>query len=223
MLFLEDHQWPGGERPVLVEKKLDVDRYGWYKWNDNNGYVNGIAFHPAIDVDLELNRIHLEDNGLLEEIEECDSEAEEESESDEESDESDYNPHTDIPFFDSYETQYKPEEYLQAFTHFTYRFTNRKVLVCDLQGIFRNDSTPPQFELTDPAVHYRSNNGRKRVFGRTDLGQAGIDSFFKTHKCNGICKMMALSRKNRNWKSEWKETRSKRSSNFQKYRRPPKR
>jgi len=101
-------------------------------------------------------------------------------------------------------SQYKPSDYLQAFTHFTYRFTNRKVLVCDLQGVFKHDDTPPLFELSDPAIHYSSRTGRTRVFGRTDLGINGIKHFFRTHQCNGICKSLELSRKNRNWNKEWK-------------------
>ena len=216
VLILEDHQWPGGYRPVLVEKKLDVARYGWYKWNDNNGYVNGIVFHPAIDVNLELDRIRLEDNSILEEIEEGDSDDEEESESDSESEESNAFGHEERETLEAFNYQppkdisnHKPEDYLQAFSHFTYRFTDRKVLVCDLQGIFRDDAVPPQFELTDPAIHYSSTRGRKRVFGHTDLGRTGIDTFFRSHKCNDVCKMMALSRNNRNWKKEWKETGSK--------------
>ena len=47
----------------------------------------------------------------------------------------------------------------EAFTHFTYRFTKKKVMVCDLQGIFNTDLTPPTIELTDPAIHYASMGG----------------------------------------------------------------
>ena len=49
-----------------------------------------------------------------------------------------------------------PSDYLQAFTHFTYLYTNKKVLVCDLQGVYNTESVPPTFELADPAIHYSS-------------------------------------------------------------------
>lgn len=96
-----------------------------------------------------------------------------------------------------------PCDYLQAFTHFSYRFTNGKVMVCDLQGIYNVDSEPPTFELTDPAIHYASKQCREMVFGRTDKGKKGMQLFFNTHKCSAICKLMQLSKKNRNWRKEW--------------------
>jgi hypothetical protein len=55
----------------------------------------------------------------------------------------------------------KPSDYLQAFTHFSYRFTNRKVMVCDLQGVFDTDTIPPTFELSDPVIHYASKSGNR--------------------------------------------------------------
>ena len=100
----------------------------------------------------------------------------------------------------------KEADYLQAFTHFTYRFTNGQLMVCDLQGILDTTVTPRRFELTDPAIHYRSKKGRQTVFGRTDKGMAGIELFFKTHKCTDICRMMQLSKKNKQWKKEWEES-----------------
>jgi hypothetical protein len=62
--------------------------------------------------------------------------------------------------------------------------------VCDLQGVLDLSSETPCFELTDPVIHYRSVNGRKNVFGRTDRGAKGIDSFYKTHKCSDLCKAL---------------------------------
>jgi hypothetical protein len=47
----------------------------------------------------------------------------------------------------------KPADYLQAFAHFSCRLSNRKLLVCDLQGIYDDTAVPPLFELTDPAIH----------------------------------------------------------------------
>jgi hypothetical protein len=95
------------------------------------------------------------------------------------------------------EDDVKPTDYLQAFTHFTYLFTARQVLVCDLQGVYNYDMVPPTFELTDPAIHYRSKTGKKNVFGRTDNGEASMDLFFRTHHCSKLCKLMQLNRRNK--------------------------
>merc|ERR1712003_307780 len=72
-------------------------------------------------------------------------------------------------------------------------------MVCDLQGVYNSDMIPPVFELTDPAIHYKSKSGKSNVFGRTDAGEAGMDLFFKTHRCSQVCKWMQLSRKLKNW------------------------
>ena len=98
----------------------------------------------------------------------------------------------------------EPTEHIQAFTHFSYLFTNRRAMVCDLQGVYNSDMTPPTFELTDPAIHYKSKSGKSNVFGRTDLGEDGMDLFFATHQCNKVCKMMRLSRKNKSWQKQWR-------------------
>ena len=104
------------------------------------------------------------------------------------------------------QNQMEPSDYIQAFTHFTYLFTNRQAMVCDLQGVYNSDMIPPVFELTDPAIHYKSKSGKSNVFGRTDAGEAGMDLFFKTHRCSQVCKWMQLSRNNKNWKKAWKFT-----------------
>ena len=70
----------------------------------------------------------------------------------------------------------KSSDYLQAFTHFPYLYTNRKVMVCDLQGVYNADASPPTFELSDPAIHYGSKR-RQMVFGRTDKGRKGMQLF----------------------------------------------
>jgi hypothetical protein len=78
----------------------------------------------------------------------------------------------------------------QAFSHFTYIFSKRKFLVCDLQGVLNNDSNEPVFELTDPVIHYSEMTNRLD-FGRTDRGQQGIHDFFRTHKCSNLCHMLS--------------------------------
>lgn len=90
------------------------------------------------------------------------------------------------------------ECYPQAFSHFTYRHTRRKALVCDLQGVLSNSAAGEDragvFELTDPAIHYRSTSGRDQVYGKTDLGRKGVDKFFETHRCNDVCRLLGLGK-----------------------------
>ena len=70
-------------------------------------------------------------------------------------------------------------------------------LVCDLQGVLDSSKKPFIFELTDPVIHNRSNKPEKKYkSGRTDRGFDGIKSFFQTHKCNPLCKLLGLPNDN---------------------------
>jgi hypothetical protein len=85
-------------------------------------------------------------------------------------------------------------EFMQAFSHWSYRFSNRKFLICDLQGVL-NESNPNElvFELTDPVIHhYDIKRPGKNYYGRTDHGKKGFFNFFKTHTCGRTCKMIGL-------------------------------
>ena len=83
----------------------------------------------------------------------------------------------------------------QAFSHFTYRYTQKKVLVCDLQGVLDTSSpTGLCFQFTDPVIHFKSRRGRNNVFGRTDRGPKGVHDFFKSHTCSPLCRAL-----NRRW------------------------
>ena len=81
----------------------------------------------------------------------------------------------------------------QAFTHYTYFWSKRWKMVCDLQGVLNSSCTPPLFELTDPCIHYESKRGRKHVYGRADRGRKGMKEFFKTHKCNALCNALGFA------------------------------
>ena len=72
---------------------------------------------------------------------------------------------------------------LQAFSHFTHKKTNGKLLICDIQGV--KDAN--QYSLTDPAIH--SDEGQ---YGSTDLGKQGMEAFFKKHKCEKYCSKLQL-------------------------------
>ena len=186
-----------GEFGVLTEKMLDHRKYK--KWNSNNGYVAGMSKgHDAAGAksiegafaSLDLNATVLPENlgAIVEEDEEG-----------EEWDDSDASDEELVPEEDGRDLQcasamdhrrgvkFSVEDIPQAFSCFSYKYSKRKYLVCDLQGVLDQTRSPPCFELTDPVIHYRSNNNRKNVFGRTDRGQSGMDAFFKTHTCSELC------------------------------------
>lgn len=77
-------------------------------------------------------------------------------------------------------------EAMEAFSHYTYHMTCGELIVCDLQGRYRDNSRfrngKSRFELTDVAICSRS-----RSFGPTDLAEKGIESFFANHVCNQFC------------------------------------
>mmetsp|Transcript_24381 Transcript_24381/g.54245 ORF Transcript_24381/g.54245 Transcript_24381/m.54245 type:complete len:136 (+) Transcript_24381:742-1149(+) len=74
------------------------------------------------------------------------------------------------------------EDVPQAFSHWTYTYTNGESLVCDVQGVLGRS-----FQLTDPAIHSPT-----RRFGPTDHGRNGQRNFFKSHECNPLCRVMHL-------------------------------
>mmetsp|Transcript_41099 Transcript_41099/g.84071 ORF Transcript_41099/g.84071 Transcript_41099/m.84071 type:complete len:454 (-) Transcript_41099:360-1721(-) len=68
----------------------------------------------------------------------------------------------------------------QAFSHFTWEASDRKLLVCDIQGV-------GDF-YTDPQVHSADGEG----FGTGNMGLGGIQKFFSTHRCNTVCRSLKL-------------------------------
>jgi len=74
---------------------------------------------------------------------------------------------------------------MEAFSHFTYHKSGGSLIVCDLQGRYRYDRFSKKrcrFELTDPAIC-----SRQRLYGPTDMGEKGIESFFANHVCSAYC------------------------------------
>ncbi|CAK4150188.1 unnamed protein product [Aphanomyces euteiches] len=71
------------------------------------------------------------------------------------------------------------------FTHWTYKRTQRELVVTDLQGHRGVPDGPPYlnyeyyYMLTDPCI-----NSVEQEYGINDLGPASIDAFFQNHKCN---------------------------------------
>ena len=99
----------------------------------------------------------------------------EEGDEDEESDE-DYEPaetlnHLDVP---------------AALSHFSYSVSQGRKLLCDIQGTW---NASDGYTLTDPVMHTLS----KRRNGSTDKGEEGMNRFFETHVCNGLCRRLGLN------------------------------
>ncbi len=160
------------EFAVVVEKRLEGE---FDKWNNNNGYVQKDKTTPQQKKTLST----LAEDGEVEENQE---------ENDEELGSSCLKPiEIDNGIFVS------KEEVAQAFSHFSYVQSGKKMLICDLQGVFCRSSNT--FNFTDPVIHYhdaRREGGQnsRRVYGRTDMGQRGIQDFFQTHKCNNLCHLV---------------------------------
>jgi hypothetical protein len=68
----------------------------------------------------------------------------------------------------------------QAFSHFTYGYSQRKLIIVDIQGVGDR--------YTDPQLH-----SLKQRYGAGDLGVVGMQLFFQTHQCNGICRGLGLT------------------------------
>ena len=68
----------------------------------------------------------------------------------------------------------------QAFSHFSYQYTQGYLMIVDLQGVGGF--------LTDPQIHCLDEDR----FGVGNLGYTGFIKFFLTHNCNKYCKALGL-------------------------------
>ena len=182
----------GKEKNVLIERFLEGE---YKKFNSNMGYV-----------EKEVNQLVEKMNslGLGERLSQQPSNglgAIEEG-SEEESDEEEGIFHSKE--VSPYRGQYRDLQdayFPQAFSHFTYEKSKRRLMVVDLQGVFtrKRDGTK-EYELTDPVIHKRRKSRnqtmKKLSFGRTDRGEKGMKAFFETHKCTDACKLLGLSEVN---------------------------
>ena len=149
-----------GQVGVLVEEQLDPTRYK--KWNSNNGFVDGAdgadAGGPGSPPSEPGRRSGLPAARMLPVIE-----GSEDSDGDSDGGDSDGGPGGAASSRgQTRAVEMSASEIPQAFSHFTYRQTCRRMLVCDLQGVLtaaRPPASPPVFELTDPVIHYRSLTG----------------------------------------------------------------
>ena len=175
----------------FTEKQLDPRRY--LKYNNNSGGVNGVPQTNAVEFETCLP-------ALLRTPEKLEAINEEEEEDD--GIDEDGGGGGDIgekvvvqqqlgllPNSLTQQLQSKvfESDIPQAFSHWTYKVSNKHLMVCDLQGQPNIDG---YFEFTDPCIHYHSD---KSKFGRTDHGDKGINNFFKTHQCNHLCKILSIA------------------------------
>jgi hypothetical protein len=170
----------------LVEKQLEGT---WKKWNSNNGYVAGRKAELEAEEE-ESEPTMAAPTGPLARVEECeevdgfsDDEVQEEME-----------PVARWPTSrETSQCHIDTESVPQTFSHFTYHHSKHKLLVCDLQGVFDDRQNPPAFELTDPAIHWRSQQHRHgHKYGATDKGEVGMEKFFETHECTDLCRALQL-------------------------------
>ncbi|EKX52575.1 hypothetical protein GUITHDRAFT_51449, partial [Guillardia theta CCMP2712] len=72
----------------------------------------------------------------------------------------------------------------QAFSHFTWDASDKRILICDIQGV-GNYWTDPQIHSVDPS--------QEDIFGKGNFGLDGVKQFFHTHRCNSLCLELGLS------------------------------
>ncbi|XP_059192629.1 transient receptor potential cation channel subfamily M member 6 [Centropristis striata] len=80
------------------------------------------------------------------------------------------------------------EEMLLAFSHWTYEYSCRELLVLDIQGVGE--------ELTDPTVIMADDQSGSRgemLFGPDNLGDAAISGFLQKHSCGACCHRLGLA------------------------------
>uniref|UniRef100_A0A8C6P6F4 non-specific serine/threonine protein kinase n=1 Tax=Nothobranchius furzeri TaxID=105023 RepID=A0A8C6P6F4_NOTFU len=77
------------------------------------------------------------------------------------------------------------EDLLLAFSHWTYEYSCKELMVLDMQGVGE--------ELTDPTVITADDQSRgEMVFGPDNLGDAAIKGFVQKHSCNLCCHRLGL-------------------------------
>lgn len=77
-------------------------------------------------------------------------------------------------------------EMLAALCHFSYHHSNGEYILSNFKGVKNgpdHEEKPNTFHLTTPSFHSKT-----RAYGSTDMGETGIQEFFKTHQCSAICK-----------------------------------
>lgn len=154
----------GLREAYLVEQMLNIQRFDYIKWNNNEGMVKRVAVGDVQPADT-TDKIEVPKESSNENVE-CSNDAV------------------------ITRTNIDVNDIPQAFSCFSYWFSRRHFLICDIQGVLNTDRNPPTFELTDPSVHHRMSTTEDRKYGRTDHGVEGIQAFLSTHRCSPLCQMV---------------------------------
>ncbi|GMT25626.1 hypothetical protein PFISCL1PPCAC_16923, partial [Pristionchus fissidentatus] len=77
-----------------------------------------------------------------------------------------------------------------AFSHWTYKATNKFLMVVDLEGVVGQIAKDGKTGvlLTDPAIHCTD----RTRYGPMNHGPGGMKNFFASHTCNEFCKKLGL-------------------------------
>lgn len=180
----------------LVERMLDIQKFEYRKWNDNAGFVCNKLGGQEPRQRQQLQAVR--PDAILETLFEEDDDDGDDSSTDEEFVDQNrlgtmnhqINFHGHVFNNNNPDTCFGVEDIPQAFSCFSYWQSKRRFLICDLQGIMNTDRHPPVFELTDPVIHHRDSFQGSKKYGRTDKGLGGMVSFFDTHKCSNLCRML---------------------------------
>ncbi|XP_061166509.1 alpha-protein kinase vwkA-like [Saccostrea echinata] len=81
--------------------------------------------------------------------------------------------------FNSSKTKMFDSMVMNAYSHYTWCCTQGECVVTGMKGVKQFEN----YYLTVPVVH-----SRDQKYGRTDMGQMGIDNFFANHQCNDFCR-----------------------------------
>lgn len=191
------------KRAFLAEPRLSED-YTFKKWNDNTGWVDGNCSNKTAQEELDHESevaVLLQQEGLnsslagkCEENDQkntgilgCPTHYQYQMEDEERS----VPPEHNMVRANNISSEILDDDIPQAFSHFTYSDSGRKLMVVDIQGVLNH--AKKQFELTDPCIHYRCQGKSKKVgYGRTDRGLPGMHDFFISHQCNPACKALGL-------------------------------
>jgi hypothetical protein len=73
------------------------------------------------------------------------------------------------------------KDVVEAFMHFTYQFTNKRLIAYDLRAIEIHEK---EILLTEPIVF----SVDTKRYGASNLGEYGINYFMSNHQCNSNCR-----------------------------------
>ena len=204
-LVVEVVKEDGKELNILVETMLEGENE-YKKFNNNSGWVQGRrapTTNSMDDLTSSFNQLGLNADrgggggGGLGAIEEG-SEDEDEGSDDEEG--IVFDNQVSGPEFGEYKDVHE-RHFPQAFSHYTYEKSKKRLMVVDLQGkLEEHEDGTRQYVLTDPVIHKRKGHTKRRskkletwTFGRTDRGEKGMKAFFETHECSDVCRLLGLT------------------------------